>query len=86
MDFFESLLIFFLGGIVGGFIVATLAGNCASAQSSFKRDTPYCNVKYKDAEVAALCRELDLHKNEFAKYISLHLNDNAHGEIRGRRK
>ena len=57
-------------------------------QESFRKDPDYCAVKYKQPESLALCRELEMHKQNFIKYKLLHLNDNAHGnltgEIRGR--
>ena len=53
-----------------GCIGILVLGVYAAGQESFRRDVHVCDVKYKDPEVRALCVELDLHKEEFARFVS----------------
>jgi hypothetical protein len=79
MHYVEQLVIFIFG-IIAGVIIGAGLGDCAKAQTP---TSAHC-LLYESREVQRLCQDLDLHKNEFAVYVSKHLNDNAHGEIRPR--
>ena len=80
---FVTPVLFLLALVLGG-----AAAQNRDAKDSFRKDTDYCAVKYKQPETLALCRELWLHKQNFIKYKLLHLNDNkvTTGTIHGRRR